>query len=414
MSYGGIYYGQSYSGVLTLPNVFELRNVKDVIYHVYDPSGTQPIHSWHDITTELSYSWPLNSGPGAARLTLLRHEGQASEPGEPGSTGDLYLGNVVKVYVVDRDTPPEGVLVYQGVIDHYAESLENERVEVTLVSYISLLFDTVLQDAITLNMDPTLMAKYFLNYVPTLRWDESNPLVGVPFTATFGPNEKLNQVYDRIQKLAGGRWFYRLNPDNSLSFNYWTPRGAPGHSFMIGKELSNKVRFEKSALDFKHRVIVVGAGGLRAIAALPDIGSTATPRDLIYSNQKITDANTAARIASSFLEFYSEPTIETQVEIIDDALDPQKGHDLEHLRPGDTISIVNPSGVFAYNIVGDNHIVGDGSVVGGGWHEQVQKPLVISVLHYTPNRVKLTLRNRSSSVPEELVNLSDRLLLVGG
>lgn len=392
-----------------------LAQEKTILFKVYTAAGVA-LRTWPDVAGLPSFRWPINGGPGAMTLRLPRAWGHAGEPGEPGSLEDLYFGNVVKIYVFDSETGTEGALVYQGVIEDYTHDLRGELVSVTLAPVTADLHDQVILAQITYTADPTTMiglaeADGYLG--PTIAPDPANPLVGQTYAATFGPNEKVSGMLERIQRLAGGRWYWRLEPDGELVFNEY-PKNVAAHVFHIGKEVAADVQLRRSRLDLKQRVIVTGADGVEGIATAAGYDPSTAPRDLHYANQKITDGPTASRIATSLLDFYSEPTYESQCTVIDNTYDPEHGYDIESLRPGDTVSLVNPTNVFAFNVWGDDHTWGDGSTWGGTWREQSQKPLVIAEIEYGFYWARLTLHNRPNSVPEQLANLNDRLLLTGG
>lgn len=414
--YGEAYYG-SYGGLAlsqAAPTV-PVAHDKVVQFRVYTGDG-EVIRTWPDVTDFPTFRWPINGGPGAMKITLPRAWGDAGEPGEPGSLGDLYFGNLVKAYVFDRESGPDGVLVYQGEIEDYTQNLAGETVDLTLAPYTVALSDREIVEEVTLNTDPTFMI--------TIGWlgglfgskitpQITNPAVGVRYRATFGPNEKVKSALDRIQRLAGGRWYWRLNPDGGLVFNEYSKTTAD-HILHIGREVAADTKIRKSRVDLRYRVIVTGAAGIQGIAARPGYSPEILPRDLHYANPKITDQSTALRIANSLLDFYSGPTFETECLVLDNTLDPENGYDIESLRPGNTVALINPSDVFAFNRWGDDHTWGDGSTWGGLWREQSQKPLVIADLEYGFHWARLRLHNRPNTVPEQLAQLSDRLLLTGG
>lgn len=404
---------------------------KHVLAHVYDSSGAY-LRTWDDLAVQPRFVWPLNGGPGPMEIVLPRRWGAAGEPGEPSSLEDLRFGNKVKLYVVDTDTGVNGVLLYQGIIDDYTQTLANEAVSITLIPKTSYFGDRVIypDDVVFEDTDPNSMAFYFVDndYLPGVSWNFSvagGGAVGQTYSETFPANMKLKQAFDIIQNLAGGRWFYRLDPEEVLSFGSFNTREEPHHSLVIGKHVSANVKFRKSRLELYKRVIVTGAAAVpatdtepardavHAFAQVAGYDPTDEPRDLYYASRSITEANTAKRIATSLLEFYSKPSYETEIEVIDNNYSFDAGYNIEAFRPGDTVALRNPENAFAFRLWGDDHTWGDGGIWGGTWLEQVQKPLVIARVDYQFDRAILTLQNRPINVPEAMASLSDRLALVG-
>lgn len=422
MTFGGFPFGGSYFGGDTVVSSLDLptRNIdssgrKTFLVHVYNEEN-EYICTWADLIDTPKFKWTVNNGQSAMLLSLKRRWGSTGELGEPGTLGDVVLGNRCKVYVIDRDTDLEGILIFQGVIDDYSQDLGGDDVEVSIVPLTAQLDDGVFESQVTITTTPQIMMALLVlgGAIPGLTSDPSNPAGTDVYVGTAGPNEKLRQVFDRVQKLAGGSWFYRINPDNTLTFNQWSSRGEPDHVLYIGKHVDQRARFRKSRMEYYQRVIVNGAPGITASASAVGYDPTFERRDVIYNNTRISDVATASRIAHSLLEYYSQPMIEITVSVLDSNFNPEKGYDIESLKPGQTVSILHPDNVFYFNRWGDDSFWGDGDTWGGEWNWQVQRPWPIAELNYDYLEATITLRNRIVSVPEEVVNLADRLLLVGG
>lgn len=355
----------------------------------------------------------------------IRISGGASGSGDGGSrfdnfsvsglpVEDLVLGNRVEIYAVDSEAP-EGVLIYKGSIQEYTFNLDSRIVDVILISKTSLEADTFVLGAVVFTrVDPTDMMKYFVqNYMPGITWIGTNPPVGEKYTQTF-TNLKLGQAMEMIQKIAGGTWYWRFNPDDTFTFNHWELLREPVHSLIIDKHVSSLSTIVKSRIDRKRRVIVFGAPGVMASNAGPDYNPAILPLDHLVTNSRITDGQTATRLAAAYREFYDRDFVQSTLLVTDNNLPSQEfeGYDLESLKPGDTVRVMNPRAGFAFPKVGD-HIVGDGHIIGGTQFQQAQATLVISKLVYKTLSVDLTLQLAPIAIPDQLVLTNDRLDQLG-
>lgn len=374
------------------------------------------LKTWSDIASQPNFSWALNGGLGSQQVLLPRNFGKIGEPGDSDNTGDVVLGNRIVQTIFDVEAPsPAGYTLYEGIIDDEIIKLSGEPVAITLITPDSYFSDGVVlsENNVTFTAaDPTTMAQYFVtNYMPGITWDPSNALVGQVYDQMFGADQKLGQIFDTIQKLAGGRWYYRIGPDRLFTFKYWDPSAIADHKLIIGVHVSASVQFEKSRLDYHQRIIVTGASGVRAVYTQPGYAPSIEPRDFKYSNPAITDAASAQRIANALGEYYGEVFYETKIPVIDSNEDSTKGYNIESFKPGQTVELINPDFGYQPRIWGDSHIWGDGGVWGGTQFESVSRPLVIAQIDYAFTNCSLTLRNKTNSIASELVDLADRLLV---
>lgn len=416
--------------VLTAAEVTYLYNVGNGRLLLSELSA---IRIWPDVAKMPSYEWPINGGPGSMTLNLPRPWGVAGEPGESGSLLDMALGDLVKIWVIDMEAPGRGVLIYQGIIDDFEQDLDGDVLSLSLISRAAFFADrTLTSDVVFVATDPTNMAKWFVDngWLPGITWDASSPLTGGVFSYTFKAPMKLGQVYDLIQLLAGSTWFYRLNPDLSLSFNFWSIHTAPTHVLTIGKHVSRKVRFRKSRMQYYQRVIITGTQTISLIGtdgkatttqvpftvtvSAPGYDPAVEPRDLFFAHPKITEPGIAARFGYALLDNYSQPFYEATVPVMDSNFDWNRGYDIESFRPGHMLAMLDPENAYAPRKWGDAHTWGDGGVWGGAEVYQVQRALVISNVSQRGNEAVLTLRNRPVDIAARLIDLDDRLLLVGG
>lgn len=245
-------------------------------------------------------------------------------------------------------------------------------------------------------------------YLPGVTWDGSNPLVGFPWDISF-KNQRLDTVFETIVHLAGGFWYWRLNPDDSLTFNSWN-RSQADLTFTIGIEVSGSVVYERSNLDRKKRVILYGDTGILAEVASIGYDPAVLPMDMFISYPRVAESSLANRIAHSLLEWSDQEAISTEMVVLDNNFDTH-GMDIESLRCGMSVSLLNPLAVLEIPKWGDGSVYADGTIWGGTEQAQVQRPLVIASIDYEFTYARIKLTNRPIAVPEEMYNLSDRLLL---
>lgn len=382
---------------------------KDFLVHVYDSRGN-PLAAWPDVSDPPTYTWPLNAGPGAVQMKLARTFGNADEPNEPGnSNNSLRLGNQARIYVIDRDASQ--TLVYNASsLEEYEFDLAGEVTAVTLFSLQSLMQDAYFAGPVTLTMDPTAMMQWFITngYLPGVTWDAANPLVGQTYSQTF-MNMNMGQAMETVRSLAGGTWFWRLNRDNSLTFSHWDLTAAPTHKLTIGRHVAQNVVIRKSRVGRKQQVYVYGAPGISNVATAPDYNPLA-PRTMTIANPRITDFNTAGRIASAYLEFYNRDFYETEFDVIDNNASVHgEGYDIESILPGQTIQLFNPANVFSFPKWGA--FVWGTDSWGGNYYQQTQQTFVIAEVDYAFTTAHVKLQQKPLSTPNELMRLQDSLLL---
>ena len=391
---------------------------KDVLWKVYTSAGLFK-RAWRDVATLPSYSWSINAGPASMQVTLPREWGSVGEPGETGSVEDIRLGNRVEVYVHDRETPPEGLLVYNGRIEDYVSSdPPGQGLKMTLMTRNTLFSDNAFEDEVELaNYDPSAMMQYLVEtWLPACTWAASNVSVGSTFTQAF-ERQSVGSAAETIRRLGGGRWFYRLNPDDSLTFAEWRYDTATHelngnhfaavkyHRSMVG--LLNMVRlYGKQRYDAEGNLID------RVYAEVSNSNySTSDPRIGRFEYARVNDYAAARRIAAALLEESAKETIETEIEIPDNTVDGVRGYDIESLRPGQTLALLNPAHIYRTAEYDNDDYYDNDSYYDAPYAGLVQLPLVIANVDYRFLSAVVKLTNRPVGVTEALVNVDDRILM---
>lgn len=393
---------------------------KTTHFHVYTSAGAV-IRSWADVTRLPSFTRTINDGPGALVVTLARTVGSSGVPGEVGSIGDVKNGNLVDVYVVDRESGDQGVLIYSGKIKQHRVSYPTGNLVVTVVAknvnfrrrWISE------NDSFTLTDDPSNMAKYLVDndWLPGVTWVVANPLVGEAFTQTFS-KMSVGQALDIIRRLAGGHWYYELRPDDTLRFNKWSEYVAT-HS--VSQQHFSDIEYTYSTLDTYQRAIVYGAllelpdGATRRVygeASRQGYDPTISAEDIVVTDERIVDDGAAFRHAFTLLEVHGEESIEAQLTLMDSNGNVPFGYDIESLAPGDTLRPLLPT-VQVYEQTKWDWFTWDNAAWGSVEAGLVQAPMVVSSIHYEGDRAIVQLTTRPVSVVEELQNIIEKQLVQG-
>lgn len=403
----------------------------DVVYMTGDAgSGSTPsaqpdtgafIRAWPDMADLPSFNWQINGGPESLKMTLPRAWGESGEVGEAGSLADLQMENQVDIYVIDEDTSGDGNLLYRGYIEEYDQNMPAVGVPVTLVPYTSLFQDTWIDGPLVFtNTDPTDMMQSIIEaYVPGVSWDIRNPQVGLTFSQTI-QSMKATAAMEIIRRLGGSQWYWRLNPDNSLTFNYYDLLAPATHK--LNANHYTNVKFTRSRQDVKTRVFLFGQKEQRAddgTLTQPKIAvvvtganfNAARPRDLVITDTRITDNGTATRIANAELEYNRADAISGTIEVIDNNYDADKGYDIESFHPGDTLEFFHPDLTYDWPKYDGNYFYDSDAAYNGVYASLIRGPLVISAVAYKGTSAIVTLTTRPAGVIEALVGIADKQLL---
>lgn len=406
---------------LTAPlTIIPVRATKKITAHVYAANGTTYLRSWPDMVSDPSFSWPINGGQGSVTVDLARLPYYAGEAGDDADIDDLVEDLLVKFFVIDQESGAAGQLIYQGFIEKHEILLPaSEPIKVSLVPRTATFKDVWVEGPITFtSTDPAamLVSLKASGYLPGITLDPANPAAfGLSFTETF-QRMYMRDVMEKLRRMVGAHAFWRLNPDNTLTFNEWNLRAEPDHT-LKGHQYST-LRYVRSKIDVKERVFVYGADKdddgnpladrIFASVSVAGYDPTVRARDLSVSEPRITDAGTARSIASSRLAYARRPLIENVIAVPDSSLDPDNGYDVESFKPGQTV-LALPNKVYPRSLYGT--AVWGTDRWSGTFASLVQRNLVIAQVNYTPQGAVLSMTTRPSDVIEELVAVSDRQLI---
>jgi hypothetical protein len=331
---------------------------KQQIVRVYNPYG-QFIDVWRDAPLLSGFKEAVNSATTPLRIKLSRSFDSFDEIYTPGARGTIGQGNQVEFWLYGPGIPNIGLLRYQGIIDAYEPSIDadgEESLVVTLVPQGMVVGDQGITSAVAFGtpgisstyIDPLAMFAYWFTttdsitgspYASPLIRDPGNPTAsGIAKQYTF-VNQKLIDIWNTILTLLPIGWFWRINPDNSVTFTL-SPT-TPQHTFILGQHCS-MIAYKKDWGGIKNAVYVKGNGvsSLRTGSDIVVFGK----RLLMVQESRISDSDTCSTYAQSLLNIYDRVRYRAQIRVVDYRGDSNQsiGYDIESIRVGQTCRIINP------------------------------------------------------------------------
>ena len=313
--------------------------MKKYIYKIYDNTGAF-LTSWKDVSAP-SFSYKINSGLSELKVNLARKFFNF------GEGYDVKIGNELKLYVSDVETPT-AVQIYSGELSQYSVKMETQdTVEVTFTGYITELSRRIVvaTNATTISysaQDPSDVIKDILDKVGD----------NVTYTATSVDDTGLTVSYDLIQntalegiqrmvELAPINWYWYVDSSNVLQFHAFDSDNPL--KLFVGKHI-NALQLVKSGESIVNRYYFLG-GGSPQLYNRHDRTSSQTEygtKDKREQDERITVQGTATNRATNLLNTYDHPTMEVTCTVIDSNIDPKNGVDIEQLRPGQAVRIIHP------------------------------------------------------------------------
>jgi hypothetical protein len=304
---------------------------------------------WQDELTPPTFNSAINGGVGALTVKLARPYTSFGE-GE-----DVTLGNLVKIYVYDKESP-NGQLLYTGYINAYSTIIENNKqyIEVEIWGLSATLNDFILEDtlgntAITYNSyDPSDMVK---NIVDKFRasggelyyTDDSIDTSNTEVSYTFNLNT-IQECLDKAVELAPDNYYYYVDPNNVLYFK--ESSDIPDHKLAMGRHISG-LRTTKSVNEIINRVYFLGgyptaSGQVYYMGRNESSESAYNRKAKKIIDERVLLNSTASLETSRILARQSSPKTVVEIEVIDsNGNDDNIGYDIESLTVGDTLQLAN-------------------------------------------------------------------------
>lgn len=298
-----------------------------------------------DVTLS-GFDWVINGGLGPLRLILSRPIDNFAEGTE------IDLGFRVEVRVIDVETPPEGVLVYQGSIQSYRQVSRpgSENVEVICLGYQSHFASRIHQDAAgetTLSYssrDPSYIVTDVIEKMDGMVTTSHQSIdnTGLSLSYTFR-NNTVKEVLDKCIDLSPNGFYWLVDPNNLLSFKR-VAYERPDHVLQWKRDFID-VEIEKSLDDMVNTVYFTGGGDpnlYRKSTRSSSVGEWGTYEKRI-TDERVTVTATADQMAANQFDRFDHPTIKIRMKIADSNQPgyPMAGVNIEKYQPGQVVLLRN-------------------------------------------------------------------------
>jgi len=329
-------------------NIKAVYKKKHYEYRVYD-DGVYKTSWTTEVLTEPTFRMVINGGPGEMVIRLRRSFDNF------GEDDDVKLFNKVECWCFDRNAP-NGVLIYTGFISGYRPVLDGhkEYIEITLLHYVTEMSNIMLRNAngdteIAMNsMDPSAMLKNIIDYY---RADggqinytsDSVDNTGTTVSYTF-QCYTIKEALDKVIELTPENWYWRVDADNIIYLKE-SNMNVANHTFLIGKHI-NYMETWRRGEDIVNRVYFIGqeSGGVPMYRVYSNTGSIETYgiHAIKKVDQRVSLTTTADTMSNRIINRQKDPEIRTTLVVLDNnGSDPEKGYDIESIKPGDTLRIRN-------------------------------------------------------------------------
>jgi len=391
---------------------------KRFLYKVYDSSGNY-ITTWDDVIDNPKFITAINGGSDFVRLRLARSANNF------GEEDDIEFNNRVDIYVFDRDTTTDGVLIFSGYISEYTPTVEGkeEFLEVSLFSYFAELqrhmyevnatgdteiaFATVSPKTIFEDIfDEFTAAGGLVDYgVGTV--DDPGTSVSYTFNTST-----VKEALEKTLELCPERWYYRIDPDN-VAYLKETPSatGPADHTFTIGKNVV-LVQPQKRVQSVINKIYFVGGDpGAGKLYKKYTRNASITSYGLYskkYVDERVTVEATADTIAEKILDTFQNPEIRTKIIVPDNNGSPDLfGYDIENIKVGQTARVV---GFTSEDFTRWDEAIWDVDV----WDYSVTNitaiPQQIQKIIYRADHVELELSNRLPDIAKRIEDINRNLV----
>lgn len=177
----------------------------------------------------------------------------------------------------------------------------------------------------------------------TITYDaDSIDLTGTTVSYTFNTNTILEAV-NKVVELCPEGWYYYIDQATNI-IHLHEKTNTPDHVFALEKDVAD-ARFEKRIEDLVNTVYFTGGGSPPLYKKYTNSNSVSKygVKSQKYTDQRVTDENTAEVIANSILSTKSEPELRVTIEVLDSNNNQDMGYDIESVDVGDVVAIRNVS-----------------------------------------------------------------------
>ncbi len=166
---------------------------------------------------------------------------------------------------------------------------------------------------------------------------------GTTFTNTFNSNTVLDGVQKILAQAPAGWYWYVDQATNMLHFH--NTANEPKHYFTIGRDLTS-VQLQKTMETVVNNVIVSGGpdgSGYNLFREYVNVASQQRygKRVQFYNDNQITTTAAADAVGTKIITQFKNPTYRAPITVLSY---PDKGYNLESIKPGDVFFIMGLSG----------------------------------------------------------------------
>lgn len=345
----------------------DLSIYKQQQVYVYNSSGAF-LDTWQDAPLLAGFKEAINTATTPLRIQLPRSFDNFDQAGAPGSKGTVAQGNNVQFWIYGPGLPAGGKLRYQGIIDSYEPQIaENgeESVTISITPYDSVLGDHGLTGTQAFGtpgssgtyVDAVTMFNWFfsnndtitgLPFMSPLTLDATNPASSGNVAQYTFNKQTMNDVFTTILNLLPANWFFRINPDKTVTLN--VAATSAQHVMYVGQNVANPL-YKQDWNTLKNVIVLKGSNGVTGTQVVSvktgsDV-STFGERLLLVEDTRIGDGNSASIIAQGYLNANDRVLLRSTLRVPDYRGDETSGgatgvgYDIESLKVGDTILIVD-------------------------------------------------------------------------
>lgn len=322
---------------------------KQYEYRVYD--GINYVTSWSiEVISQPTFRMVINGGPGEMVVRLARPFDDF------GEEWDIKLFNNVEVWCYDVDEP-DGVLIYSGFISGYRPVIakHSEYLEVTLLHRVAEMSNIMLRDGsdnttiLQSSTDPSNMFKniidYYradggvINYTASSVEDTGN-------TVTYNFKAyTVKEALDKVIELTPEKWYWLIDSGNTAYLKESNMLEA-AHQFIIGEDIIDMETWRRGE-DIINTVYFFGADqgdGTNYYWKYTNAGSVSAYgiHAYKYVDGRVSVGETADWMVERLINERKDPEIRTTITIADNnGKNPERGYDIESIKPGDTMRISN-------------------------------------------------------------------------
>lgn len=388
---------------------------KTYLYKIFTVSGTMstPIAVWNDALGLPNFDISINGGLNEMTVDLPRKWSSF------GETADITNGNIIQLYVSDRDTgDDDSKLIASGYISGYTPVLNeksDEHIRVTVLGNSSRLQDAVFTVSGTGNTqadfystDPTDILTTVINQFNTtvsgtILFSKNLDQTGSTVTYNFNL-VTYREAIEKILELAPRFWWYSIDPDNTIQFH--DRRYAADHQIVIGRQISQIEPF-KNIEEVKNVVYFVGEGIKSVYRNATSILLYGEKSEILQDNRVRLQAS-ADIIANSFLNEHAYPEVRTRLTVMDSNGDSgNRGYDIESFRVGQAVSIIHPE--LRFEQTNWDEFTWDDAKWDGPIESVLSLPMRIVRIQYQGDRATLELSTRIPSVSKRLEDINRNL-----